>query len=169
MLGRSGLIGIVVVIALLNYSGAGSWAARQLSAINTGCYATLSGISQDIANPVCRNVAAFYTASADIYNSTSDKVRNYTQKLLGNTPFDVLDDLATELTENVTDMASSSSDLSRMLSLGPNNPMAFSPNDSFQNAIDSFTIGQSSLKTLRPAFRPYHGLSAALHNHKVMD
>lgn len=145
MAGSSGCVGLLVVVAAIYFSDAGSWMARQLNAINDNCYTTLSGVGAEIANPVCQGVAAGFNAANQVVAAASDKMGDIKQRILGNSSMEILDGFVSDLAENVIDLASPSSDLTRMMSLGPNNPQTFAANQPFQSAIDSFAIGQSFL------------------------
>jgi hypothetical protein len=142
MVARSGCGGLLVIAAIFYFTDAGSWMLGKLNGLNDHCYATLSDISPDIANPVCRGVAAGFTAFNQAIYNVSDTVDAYKQKYLGGANVELLDELTASLTRNIGDLASSGDSLSRMMALGPNNPQAFSTSQPFQRAIDSFAIGQ---------------------------
>ena len=145
MAGSSGCVGLLVIAGALYFSGAGNWMARQLNAINDNCYTTLSGVGAEIANPVCQGVAAGFSAADQMLMAASDKIGDMKQRILGNSNIEVMDGFVSGLAESVIDLASPSTDLTRMMSLGPNNPQTFGANQPFQSAIDSFAIGQSFL------------------------
>ncbi len=146
MVGRSGGLGLLIIVAVIYFSGAGSWMGRQINAINDNCYSTLSSVGSEIANAVCQGVSKGFSVAGQVLDAAGNEISDLKQRFLGNSSLDGLDSLASDLAKNITDLASSSTDLSRMMSLGPNNPAAFASNQPFQNAIDSFAIGQRFFK-----------------------
>ncbi len=144
--GQSGCLGLIIIVAVLYFTDAGSWTLRQLNSINTQCYPTLSGLGPEIANPVCQGVSKGFGAMNQVLDDASYTLDDLKRRIMGDSTLESIDAFASELGRNVSDLASSNADLSRMMSLGPNSMQGFSASQSFQNAIDSFAIGQGYFK-----------------------
>lgn len=140
----SGLV-ILIVIAALYYSGAGSWMLARLKGLDSQCYAGLSQLGAQVANPVCAMIAKTSASIEQFSDSIGQRLEHWQSSIFGSGGVDKLRSLASGLGDNVASLASSGDALTKLMSSGPAN-LATAGQQSFQQAIDSFTIGQGFLK-----------------------
>ena len=73
---RLGLIGILIIIGALIYTGAGGMIEQSLQNLNQGCYNMLSSAGPSISGPACRGVSTLVTSINGMGDSVGNFVRN---------------------------------------------------------------------------------------------
>ena len=147
--GGVGLGGLLVVLALLYFTGAGGWMLDRMQNLQSPCYSALSVAGPSIANPICNGVGSGVAAITRVSTSVGDALRGVRSKfdsIFSSAPkFSGLSDLSNALGQSFAGLSSSAESLQRMVSSGPQQISASANNvgQQFQQAIDSFTIGQS--------------------------
>jgi len=141
---RSGLGGIIVLCAIVYFSGAGSWLVNRVQVLDEQCYAMLNDIGFTEANPLCGAIASGLTAMSELMAKAGDEVHGLKQRVLGTSDFADLTQFTTQMQSKIAGLTSSSDNLAWMLSAGPKG-ISGSGMQPFQQAIDSFTIGQNYL------------------------
>lgn len=139
---RGGLTVLLVIGAAVYFSGAGSWVLKNINGLNASCYSGLSRLGPELANPVCGALAKGMEAIDAAATTVGARIDAWQQGLLGNDGLGKLSSLAASMSSGISGLSSSGNDLARLISAGPSAGVQ-SP---FQQAIDSFTIGQDFLK-----------------------
>lgn len=140
----SGLL-ILIVIAALYFSGAGSWMMRSLKGLNSNCYSGLSQLGPQVANPVCAMVAKASAGIEEFAASIGQRLERWQSGVFGTDGVGRLRSLASGFGDGVASLASSGDALSQLIRSGPAS-LANSGQQSFQQAIDSFAIGRGFLE-----------------------
>lgn len=141
---NSGLL-ILIIIAALYFSGAGSWMLRSLKGLDSQCYAGLSQLGAQVANPVCAMIAKTSASITEFNDSVGQRLQRVQQSLFGGAGLDKIQSLAAGLGDELATLASSGDALAEMMRSGPSS-LANAGQQSFQQAIDSFAIGQGLLR-----------------------
>lgn len=142
---RGGGFLILIVIGALYFSGAGGKMLANLQGLNTNCYAGLSRLGPQVANPICNALSKAITGIEDFSASIAQRLEQWQYNLFGGEGADKLRAMASSLENSVGGLASSGDALAKLISSGPAS-LAASGQHSFQQAIDSFAIGQGFLK-----------------------
>lgn len=142
---RSGGFLVLIVIAVIYFSGAGSWMLARLKGLDSNCYSGLAQLGAQVANPVCAIIAKTSAGIEEFADSIGQRLEHWQSSVFGSGGVDRLRSLASGLGDGVASLASSGDALSELISSGPAS-LANTGQQSFQQAIDSFTIGQSFLK-----------------------
>lgn len=142
---RGGLGGIIVIGAIIYFSGAGSWLMTRVQALDEQCYVMLTDVGFTEANPACAALGSGLSAVDGMLVAVGDKIDGFKQNVFGTTSFDDLSQFAADMQLKMQELSSSGDDLARMVSAGPQglSGLGLPP---FQQAIDSFSIGQNYLK-----------------------
>lgn len=143
MRGGIGLGGIVVVGALLYYTGAGSWLWKGVSGLDNGCYTMLSDIGTTIGTPICAGIGRGIDALENLGDSIEERIDRARGKVASNVP-DV-NGLGQAIHARIAEFTSSSETLSHMTENGPSMQIGSNLRERFQKGIDSFAIGQDYL------------------------
>lgn len=141
---RNGLLVIIIIIAAVYYSGAGSWALNSMKGLDSACYSGLGRLGAQAANPVCAALAKGLSAVDDFANTVDARIERWRYGLFGSDGIDKLSNMASSFGNRVSGLSSSGDDLARMISNGPSG-FASAGQQSFQQAIDYFAIGQGYL------------------------
>lgn len=141
--GGIGLGGIVIVGALLYYTGAGSWLWKGVSGLEKGCYTMLSDIGTTIGTPVCVGIGR----GIDALENVGDSIQERIDRARGRVASDVPDvnDFGQAMHARIAEFTSSSDTLSHMMESGPRMQIGSNLRERFQKGIDSFAIGQDYL------------------------
>lgn len=139
---RGGLTLLLLVGAAVYFSGAGSWVLENIKGLNASCYSGLSRLSPQVANPVCGALAKGMEAIDEAASSAGSRIDAWQKGIFGNDGLGKLSSLAASMSNGISGLSSSGDDLARLINAGPSAGFQ-SP---FQQAIDSFTIGQGFLK-----------------------
>lgn len=141
---HSGLF-ILIVIAVLYYSGAGNWMLARLKGLDSNCYSGLAQLGAQVTNPICSMVAKASAGIAEFGDSVGQRLERMQQSIFGGNGVDKIRLLAGSLGGEVTALASSGNALAALMRAGPSS-LANAGQQSFQQAIDSFAIGQGFLR-----------------------
>ena len=143
------LLGLIIVIAGLYYSGAGTWAWNHIKGLDEGCYTALSsGVMgrMGVAEPVCGTVAKGIAGLEQVVDGVSATIHTKLAGLFGSDNLDTLDSYSASLKEKFSSLASSRSSLMDMVREGPSGLKGGgSLSQQLQQAVDSFTIGNGYL------------------------
>lgn len=145
--GRSGLVGLLILIAVLYYSGAGSWVLTRVKHLDEACYGAVASHSwaSSLANPVCGSIAKGFAAVETAAANVQDRFDQWRQGVVGNS-MGKLDSYTNALRDRFGSLASSQQELAQMIKSGPRLGTNLPAAAQFQQAIDSFAIGQLYMK-----------------------
>lgn len=138
---RGGLGALILVGAVIYFSGAGSWAVNNIKGLEGSCYSGLSRLGPQIANPVCGALSKGMDAIDAAASSVGARLDAWQKGVFGNGALGKLNSLAASMGSRLSSLSSSREELSQLISAGPNAGFQ----DPFQKSIDSFTIGQNLL------------------------
>lgn len=136
--GGLGIGGIVVVGAMLYFSGAGRWMVESLKGLNENCYSAVSQLDPSVANLVCANMEKAFAAAGQFAETMKEKLSGS----LGIGDGAAFADMRDAMQARFGALASSSDQLAQMMNAGPHALASGSLTEHFQQAIDSFSIGQ---------------------------
>lgn len=139
---RGGIGGIIIIIALIYFTGAGTWLWNNVKQLDTNCYTSLSRTGPKLSGAICGAVSKGIGAMDNGLTSIGDKFRDWKSRVFGSAS---LDNMTFAINDRLTRFASSNDVLTKMMQAGPSN-FGNSARQSVQQAIDSFTIGQGYLK-----------------------
>ncbi len=142
MRGGIGLGGILIIGGVLYFTGVGSWIWRGVSQLDQSCYGLLSEIGTSIGTPVCaavgRGIENLGEAGEDVEGHVSDWWHGLWSR-------GGIDGLGNDLRDRLSRFTSSSDTLSQMMEHGAHLHIGKDLGEQFQQAIDSFSIGQHYL------------------------
>lgn len=141
---RAGLGGIIILGAALYFSGAGGWLWPRVEKMDTACYGLLADLGTTTGSSVCGAL----TQGIKAMNQAGTKVQEAANSLMARVTgsADALDGFGSRVSENIAAIASPSTTLSQMMQRGPSlNIAGGGLQQQFQQAVDSFTIGQGLL------------------------
>lgn len=137
-----GISGLLIIVAVLYFTGAGSWLWNNVKHLDTVCYGAVEQAGASMASPICdavgKGVAVLDTALSGI----GDKLNSWEEQTFGDTSG--ISGMTSSIGERLGSLASSSDTLTRMMQAGPGSLSG--ARQSIQQAIDSFTIGQGYLQ-----------------------
>lgn len=142
-----GVGGVIILIGLLYFTGAGKWMLEGIQGIDQGCYQMLARIGTTTGESVCNALGKGAGAVTQLADSVSQELGSWKRAIEDNVPFlgsGSIDRLASQLGDAIHEFSSSDEKLSDMMRSGPSQVSA-SLGEQFQQAIDSFTIGQRYL------------------------
>ena len=137
-----GISGLIIIIVVLYFSGAGSWLWNNVKGLDSGCYTALERLGGTMASPICGALAHGIAVLDSTITSIGDKLDSWKQSTFGDTPG--LSTMTSSIGERLSQLASSNEMLTQMMRAGPGSS-GNSARQSIQQAIDSFTIGQGYL------------------------
>jgi hypothetical protein len=152
------LIGLIIIIAILYFTGAGSWMWERVKTLDDSCYAALSEMGTNSGGQVCEGITAVVSAIDDGVSGMLDKIRmrfgSETQQR-----FSALEDYTRDLFARVSNgngslagLTSSGERLSAMMQSRPQLvSAASSAKERLRTALDQFVIGQRYLQGNSPA------------------
>lgn len=159
-MGRGGvsLTGILIIVGILYFSGAGTWLWQRMQTLDSSCYALMerAGVSQ--GGSVCSAVGnAVKTAGEGMHNlgeSIMEMVANFSAHLpagLGGLHFQSFaDSLMNQLGNGDSSLNQWASPMSRLQQLMNNGPESIgtgaSPSQRIRTALDNFMVGQRYLQ-----------------------
>ena len=141
---RNGFLVIIIIIAAIYYSGAGSWALNSMKGLDSACYSGLNRLGAQAANPVCALLSKGLSAVDDFAGTVSARIERWQNGLFGVDGIDKISNIASSFGNRVSSLSSSGDDLARIISNGPSG-FGSAGQFSFQQAIDNFAIGQGYL------------------------
>ena len=141
--GRVGFIGVLILVGVLCYTDVGDRMWNNVKGLDSACYSAMTRMSSQIASPVCGSVSKGIAALESFGGTIHERVVAFKEQLFGNSAFSNANALVSALSDRVGGLASSGDTLSRMVQAGPGHITG--QGSSFQQAIDSFTIGQNYL------------------------
>lgn len=142
--GRGGLIGLLVFVAVLYFSGAGKWMSAQLSQMDTACYTAMSSAqwASPYAQTVCGGVAKGMSAIDHAATWVGDYIGDW-RETLGGSSLHKISTYTSAFGERLSSLSSSQAELDRLITSGPKFYGQSIPTaEQFQTAMDSFAIGQ---------------------------
>ena len=143
--GGVGLGGLLIVIAALYFTGAGSWMLNRIQNLPDQCYAASMQIAPSIGDPICRGLGKAVTVVVNYSNSASASLHALREKILGggsSSSSTGTSSLGSSIQESIASLSSSADQLQQMISDGPQQITGGNAGQQFQRAVDSFTIGQ---------------------------
>lgn len=141
---RSGVGGLLFLLAILYFSGAGSWLQtriQRLSGVDVSCYNVLSQVSVGAANSVCGTLTSGMAAMGNISQQAEEIWLSLKQAVSGLFGGASVDNYLAEMSQKVSGLTSSREALERLMQQGPS-----ALGQSFQQAVDSFAIGNQYLQ-----------------------
>lgn len=152
------LTGILIIAALLYFTGAGAWLWARIQQLPEGCYALLSEIGTSAGQPVCDGLAQGLSSVGDGTSGVMDRIKNTMGSGTDNAVAN-MEEYANGLFARVGGSESSLSGLtssgSRLREMMDQQPIVLpSIADSGQRlrmALDQFVIGQHYLQGPQPA------------------
>lgn len=146
-----GLMGLILIGAVLYFTGAGAWLWERTKQLPDACYGLLAQMGTSMGEPVCRGLSASIDAISGGTSGMLDKMRGmgdaggninmgeYAQSLL---------DRIGQGGASLSGMTSSGSRLSDMMGQQPIVlPSAAAAKDRMRMALDQFVIGQHYLQS----------------------
>lgn len=143
---RNGLGGLLVVGALVYFTGAGGWVMERAQKLDANCYGVLADLGESVANPVCNGLAGGMQAIQNISASVSHTVSEWRDRLLNTGDLNRLNEYVSGFEQRVASFSSSKEQLTQLIQQGPSALNGQSLTQQFQQAVDSFAIGQLYLK-----------------------
>jgi len=140
--GGIGLVGVVIIIGALYFTGAGSWMMNGLSGLSQNCATMIPNFAASIGYPVCGGVSKGVEFTDDATTRVGNFIRSIEEQFSSGARFGSLSELNESLKYAVADLASPKDALNQMISRGPQQLMGGKISQQFQQAVDSFTIGQ---------------------------
>jgi hypothetical protein len=146
--GGLGLIGMAVVVCALYYTGAGNWMMLRLQGLSENCHAAVPSIAAPVGYPVCTGVVRGV--------NEIDKVATYVGQILGRIPkmfdfsgssHDLMAGISDSVGQSLAGITSSSESLNAMIRNGPSALTGSNVSQQFQQAVDSFAIGQHYMRS----------------------
>ncbi len=141
--GRGGLGGIILVIGILYFTHAGSWMWNNIKQLDTACYSGLMRVGSNVATPVCGAVSKGIHAIDGALDTLGAKIDAVKDRIHGTSAYGNLSALSSSLADRSAGLTSSADALSKMVQSGPASARGTS---AYQQAVDSFAIGQNYLK-----------------------
>ncbi len=138
-----GLGGLLIIIAIICFSGAGSWVWKNVSQLGMTCYTALESAGGTRATPICDAIAQGVAKLDSALDGLSQKFQSWKESTFGDTSS--FDAVTSSIGDRLRGMASSNDTLTRMMNAGPSS-FGSETRQSMQQAIDSFTIGQGYMK-----------------------
>jgi len=141
---RGGFGALLIVVGVLYFTGAGKWLWSHVQELDTACYTGLMRISPTISTPVCGSVEKGL-ATIDAYASRAGEAISQLEQRIANVlGARGLSDSISGMVSRIGALSSSNETLKAMMEAGPGK-LRLATGQSLQQAIDSFTIGQSYL------------------------
>ena len=143
--GGAGLIGILAVAAGLYYSGYGGVMLERLQALSGSCYTALP---VSVARPVCGGLGAAIEGITQLSEKAGNAIRSVDGRVhgvFGPSQFKGVDSLGGSFKDSIAKLASPGDRLGKLLNSGPGHGVGADASQQFQQAIDSFSIGQQYL------------------------
>lgn len=142
---KAGLGGIVILGAALYFSGAGSWLWPRVEKMDAACYGLLADLGTTTGSSICGAMTQGVAALNDAGSRVGAVVQDVVAWVSGSA--NALDGFGTKVSENIAAIASPSATLSQMVQRGPASlgGVGGGLQQQFQQAVDSFTIGQGLL------------------------
>lgn len=141
---RGGFGALLIVMGILYFTGAGNWLWSRVQELDSACYTGLMRVSPSIASPVCGAIEKGITAADGFFASTGDSLKRFEERVSNSLGFTELNDSVSGMVTRIGALASSNETLRAMMQQGPGS-LRLATGQSLQQAIDSFTIGQSYL------------------------
>jgi hypothetical protein len=143
---RGGILGIVILGAVLYFTDAGNWLWSRVKTIDDSCYAGLTQVDAAIANPVCGTLAKGIDGIDKVLTDVSASLASWRQSFMGTTNYNAFEYFTGDMRTQLSKLASPQSTLAQMISAGPQAKVyATSVTQQWQQAVDSFAIGQHYL------------------------
>lgn len=140
-----GLGGILVIIGLLYFTGAGKWLWERMMQLEGQCYSMLAQMGTSAGSPVCSGAGSVIGGLdqffSNIGGSISSMVDSVQSMFAGNADFDsVVGEF--HLTSALEKLGSTQEQLAQRLRMGPQS-LSISGNvgEQVRSAVDSFNIG----------------------------
>lgn len=139
--GGIGLGGILIIVALLYFTGAGAWLWQGVNKLDDGCYEVLADIGTSTGSAVCRGI----TRGLESVGTVVDDVSARLDRVFGRAQEQV-EQFSVSGLGSFGDLASPSEALSRMMARGPDMAIGGDLRGQFQQAVDSYAIGWNYLQ-----------------------
>jgi TPR repeat protein len=155
--GGIGLGGLLVVVALLYFTGAGAWLWARVKNFDQNCYEMLASIGTDTGAPICAGVGqaiqAIDRSVVNISSSIDQMVSNFKNRFGGMTGFSDFGGFTRQLVDSLmsgssplNDWVSPSDKLAQMMNGGPAGiGSGASAAERIRASLDNFVIGQHFL------------------------
>lgn len=144
--GGAGILTLMIIVAVLYFSGAGSWIWQRMHGLRDGCYGALASAGSAIANPVCKGVAQAIDAGDRLGDTMEYAIADMRQRFGLSGGGGAMQALGDSLQQRLAGLGSSSDELARMMGEGPRALLHGNTVQQFRNGVDSFTIGSHFLQ-----------------------
>lgn len=156
--GGFSLTGILIIGALLYFTGAGAWLWARIQQLPEGCYALLNEIGTAVGQPVCDGLARGLSSVGDGTSGLMDRIKDKVGSGTGNAVAN-MEDYANELfarvggsNNSLAGLTSSGSRLQEMMGQQPIVlPSIADSGERLRMALDQFVIGQHYLQGAQTA------------------
>lgn len=142
-----GLGGILIIAAILYFTGAGRWLWERMMQLEGGCYSMLAQLGTSAGSPVCGAVGSglrLVDSATDDFGGTLRSAWNSTGgALFAEQIQSVVGTL--RVPDSLQSLGSSTTDLQQKLKFGPDTAGSLS-GSALINAIDNFHIGQELMQ-----------------------
>lgn len=149
--GGPGILGALAVVGVLTFTNAGGWLLERTQELSANCYSIVPRAAANIGGKFCSGVAwavdGITRTAASVDNFTHG-VRALKQDVTDALPFMGDRYALSQSVENaVAGLSSSTERLNQIVRSGPQSLSGGSISQQFQQAIDSFTIGQHYMRS----------------------
>lgn len=144
-----GLTGLLVIVALLYFTGAGTWLWNRTLALSGQCYSMAGQLGMPRINGVCNAVGAFIHGTDDFFSHFGARVKSGVKEASfrvkgGNDITSAIGRI--KIPGSLEKLRSSAQELSYQGMIGPRGVNPSAPaGERLRNALDNFTIGQQYL------------------------
>jgi hypothetical protein len=151
--GGPGILGALAVVGLLTFTSAGSWLLARTQDLSANCYSLVPRAAYNIGGRICSGLAWAVdgvTRTAETVGSWTQGARGLKQDITDSIPFSGDRYALSRSLENaVAGLSSSTERLNDMVRAGPQSLSLSggSVAQQFQQAVDSFTIGQHYMRS----------------------
>ena len=145
---KGGLGAMIVIGGALYYTGAGEKIWTKIEGLGAGCYSAMSSLGSEISNPVCGTLSKAIHGLEVTGSEISQNAKAAWQKLAGQitgSSTSGSSNLSQQISQQIVGLSSPSDVLSKMMGEGPHGIASGSTAQQYQQALDSFTIGQNLL------------------------
>ncbi|MFM9889751.1 MAG: hypothetical protein ACKVOE_03770 [Rickettsiales bacterium] len=144
--GGAGIMTLLLIVAALYFTGAGSWMWKRMHGLRDGCYGALASAGSSVAGPVCKGLSRAIDAGDHLGDSLQLAIGDMRQRFgLGGTGGS-MQALGNSLQQRLSGLGSSSDELARLIGEGPRALLRGNAAQQLRNGVDSFTIGSQFLR-----------------------
>ena len=142
---RGGLSALLIIGAIVYFSGAWPWITNKLKGLDTTCYSALADIGGSMTQPICGALANGLSFMDRMGGMAHERIARLGDSLGLSNSVGVLQEYTQKVASQAAGLRSSQDALAQLIARGPNLSGAGSLNQQLQQAVDSFAIGQSYL------------------------